>query len=664
MSINVNEIMRLMRDTENIRNAGFAGHIDHGKTTTIDCLLAYCNVIAPFLAGQVRYLDYLEMEQKRGITIKSSVISIPVRINDRQKYLLNLIDTPGHVDFSGKVSRALRLMDGVIIVVDAVEGIMAQTEAYLKLSLEEHVRPLLYINKIDRLIAELSLSLHQIQSRLEEIIFSFNDLIDVFGEDYQKKSWKVNPVKDSVIFGSALNCWGFTLSKIMKLNMKFNDILKIFKNDPRRLRTMLPLGETLALTILKNIPNPREAQSYRIRHLWVNDEVPKEIESCSINDPIIFYVSKCMFESGKTLVIGRVFSGVLRSGEYICLNTGDVRRVDAVRLMLGSKSRFVNAIYAGNVFGAFIKAKAGETFSNKLIKGKFKVPRYVAVPVVFVAIEPKSGRDFDKLLRELEVYRVEDPNMFFEISKDTGEILLGGIGELHLEIILNDLIKKVDLYSTEPMVAYRELIIGQAKIDQNDLFIEIKGIRELELLRKAIFGEIEDTENGNIIRLENFSQDEKDTIKSIINAALKNGPLIGEPIIGCKIHIVKRDIKEKTDMNALLTVLSKALAIMKTELAEPYYEFEISTKPEYVGSIVSEINRRGGKIRKLEGSERGYIKIRGLIPVRTSLGLPSAIRALAHGRAYIQLNFYNYLIADEKAKEKILSEIKLRKGLE
>jgi len=664
MSVNIDEVVKLMRDTENIRNVGFAGHIDHGKTTTIDCLLAYCNVIAPFLAGQVRYLDYLDMEQKRGITIKSSVISIPVKIGNKQKYLLNLIDTPGHVDFSGKVSRALRLMDGVIIVVDAVEGIMAQTEAYLKLSLEEHVRPLLYINKIDRLIAELSLNIHQIQNRLEEIIFGFNDLIEVFGEKYQRKSWKVNPARDSVIFGSALNCWGFSLSKIMELNMKFKDIIKIFKEDPKRLRATLPLGETLALTIFKNVPNPKKAQSYRLKYLWTSDKLPKEIELCSTNGSTVFYVSKCTLESGKILAIGRVFSGVLRVGEYICLNTGDTRRVDAVRLMLGSKSKFVNAIYSGNVFGAFIKARAGETFSNKLIKGHFRVPKYVAVPVVFVAIEPKSTQDFDKLLKELEIYSIEDPNMFFEINKETGEILLGGIGELHLEIILNDLIKKIDIYSTEPMVAYRELIIGQTKIDQNNLLIEIEGIKDLELLRKAIFGEIEDSENGNIIQLKNFNQEEKDAIKSIIKSALKNGPLIGEPVIGCKLQVIKRNAKEKTDMNALLAVLSRALASLKTELAEPYYEFEISTKPDYVGSIISEINRRGGKIKKLEGGEGDYVKVRGMIPVRTSLGLPSDIRALAHGRAYIQLNFYNYLVADEKAKERIINDIKLRKGLE
>ena len=222
MKFPTNELLQLMKNVNNIRNAGFAGHIDHGKTSTSDCLLAYCGVIVPFLAGQVRYLDYLDMEQKRGITIKTAAITLLAELPEGVRYVLNFIDTPGHVDFSGKVSRALRLMDGVIIVVDAVEGIMAQTEAYLRLALEEHVKPILYINKIDRLITELSLTPHQIRARLEEIIVNFNDLIEAFGVDYQVKEWQDLGIVDD----------SFNKNKIIENDLTGKNLNKGYKYLP------------------------------------------------------------------------------------------------------------------------------------------------------------------------------------------------------------------------------------------------------------------------------------------------------------------------------------------------------------------------------------------------------------------------------------------------
>ena len=196
-----------MSRKERIRNLGIIAHIDHGKTTLADALLAGVGLLSPSMAGSARVLDYLEEEQKRKITIKIANISLLYKAADDQRYIINLVDTPGHVDFTGKVTRALRAIDGAIVVVDAVEEVMPQTEMVIRQALEERVRPILFINKVDRLITELQLDIEQIEKKLLHIIGTFNDLIELYGESPLKEQWKIDPTKDNVTFGAALHGW-------------------------------------------------------------------------------------------------------------------------------------------------------------------------------------------------------------------------------------------------------------------------------------------------------------------------------------------------------------------------------------------------------------------------------------------------------------------------
>ncbi|MFW6111376.1 MAG: GTP-binding protein, partial [Thermoproteota archaeon] len=175
------DILKLMRTKEDIRNTGIIAHIDHGKTTMSDSLLAEAGLLSPKIAGRARALDYLEEEQKRGITIKSANISL-LHEMDGRPHVINLIDTPGHVDFTGKVTRALRAIDGAVVVVDAVEEVMVQTETVTRQALQERVKPVLFINKVDRLIKELKLTPDEIQNKLIRVIQDFNNLIDLYGE--------------------------------------------------------------------------------------------------------------------------------------------------------------------------------------------------------------------------------------------------------------------------------------------------------------------------------------------------------------------------------------------------------------------------------------------------------------------------------------------------
>ena len=213
-----------MDKKELIRNIGIIAHIDHGKTTLADSLLAGAGLLSTAMAGQARVLDYLEEEQKRKITIKTANISLLYKTQDTP-YIINLVDTPGHVDFTGKVTRALRVIDGAVVVVDAVEEIMAQTEIVTRQALEERVRPVLFINKVDRLITELQLNEEQIQKKLDHIISSFNDLIELYCEAPFKNQWKIDASLGNVAFGAALHGWGFTL------NMARAEGCKVFRHN-------------------------------------------------------------------------------------------------------------------------------------------------------------------------------------------------------------------------------------------------------------------------------------------------------------------------------------------------------------------------------------------------------------------------------------------------
>lgn len=204
-----------MKDRTRVRNIGIIAHVDHGKTTTSDQLLAASGIISPKVAGEALALDYLSVEQQRGITVKAANVSLYHEV-DGKGYVINLIDTPGHVDFSGRVTRSLRVLDGSIVVVDSVEGVMTQTETVLRQSLEERVRPILFVNKVDRLVKELKLGPQEMMQKLMDIIKEVNNLINIYAEPELKEKWAINPTLGNVVFGSAKDRWGFSIPVAQK----------------------------------------------------------------------------------------------------------------------------------------------------------------------------------------------------------------------------------------------------------------------------------------------------------------------------------------------------------------------------------------------------------------------------------------------------------------
>ena len=211
----------------------------------------------------------------------------------------------------------------------------------------------------------------------------------------------------------------------------------------------------------------------------------------------------------------------------------------------------------------------------------------------------------------------------------------------------------MQVYTSEPLVSYKEIPQNHVKIETENFSIEIAPVSTSENT-----GDID-----NIVKLENFPKEELENIRPIILNMLRNGPLVGEPIAGSKVIIKNKGASKDINISELLDALTKALIELKTEISEPYYKFEIVTKPDFMGSVLNEISRRGGKIENVVGEEKDTISIRGILPVRTSLGLPGTIREISHGNAYIQLVFYKYIIAEGKTRESILDELRRKKGL-
>jgi elongation factor 2 len=217
------EILKTISNKDHIRNFGVIAHVDHGKTTMSDSLLAAAGMIAPSVAGQALALDSMPLEQQRQMTIKAANVTLYYE-QEGKPYVFNMIDTPGHIDFTGRVTRSLRAIDGAVVVCDAVEGVMTQTETVTRQALDERVRPVLYINKIDRLVKELRLEREAMQKWISDIISDFNRLIDIYAEPDLKQKWKVSIQDSSVSFGSAKDRWAFNAQIAQKRGVKFSDV--------------------------------------------------------------------------------------------------------------------------------------------------------------------------------------------------------------------------------------------------------------------------------------------------------------------------------------------------------------------------------------------------------------------------------------------------------
>jgi elongation factor 2 len=691
------QIQQLMSKKEAIRNLGIIAHIDHGKTTLADTLLSGAGLLSPVMAGTARVLDYLEEEQKRKITIKTADISLIYKA-EGEPYIINLVDTPGHVDFTGKVTRALRAIDGAIVVVDAVEGIMAQTDVVTRQALEERVRPVLFVNKVDRLITELQLNSEQIQKRLDQLISSFNDLIELYCETKFKTQWKINPATGNVAFGSALHGWGFTL-EMAKLNgVKFQDIIDAYqKKEHEKLPKTLSLYKAVFGMAIKNIPNPREAQAYRVEKIWdgrVDSEIGRSLAECSDLGPTVVCVTNVAANrEGGCFATGRVFSGVVRKGDSLHLvDTLTETVVGQVSIDMGSFREEVEAVSAGNLASLAlpVMVKPGETLvdvNHKVGMVPFEGITYVSEAVVILAIEPKNPQDIPVLLEALEKLASEDPNLKIIADKETGEYLLSGMGELHLEIAVNQLKRDygVKVEVSSPRVVYLEsvskrgtVVLGKSPNKLNSFSLQVEPEEEET---KQSTGKIEGDgsilsfdEHRNVLvdindKTEQLPEEVLECIIAGFEFAAKAGPLCGEPMRHVKVNLVDLQLNDHAqDCSAVEVMHGVGKAIFgsfltaKPALLEPIYKTVISAPNELSGECSRILTTRRGKITAYE--QKGLLTVlTGFIPVSETFGFSKDLRSATSGRAFWQFIFDHWEKLPEKNSEKVILEIRKRKGL-
>ncbi len=718
----VEQIQKIMSNLEQVRNIGIIAHVDHGKTTTSDMLLAAAGIISTKVAGEALALDYLDVEQKRGITVKSANISL-YHEYEGKPYVINLIDTPGHVDFSGKVTRSLRVLDGAIVIVDAVEGVMTQTETVLRQALEERVRPLLYINKVDRLIKELKLTPQEIQRRFVEIIRDINNLIREYADPEFRDKWILDAAKGMVAFGSAKDKIGLTVPIAHKKGIKIIDMIKAYEKGRQaveELQKIIPLHEALLDMVVKFIPNPREAQRYRIPKIWrgdIDSEIGKAMMNADPNGPLVFFVNDMRIDPHAGLVAtGRVFSGTLRSGQEVWLLMGRTKqKVLQVSLYMGPFRETVGQVFAGNIAAVLglDKARAGETvvqIEYKDVAAPFEKMRYVSEPVVTMAVEPKRMQDLSKLIEALRKMAIEDPNLVVKINEETGEYLISGMGPLHLEIALTLLKKnyKIEVETSPPIVVYRETIRSKSEVIEgkspnkhNKLYISVEPLNEetIKLIQEGVITEDMDArERAKILRDqagwdynearriwaidENLNilvdlttgvqhlREVKDTIIQGFRLAMREGPLAMEPVRGVKVILHDAVIHEDPAHRgpaqifpAVRNPIYGGMLLAKPTLLEPLQKLDIRTPMDYMSSVISVISRKRGKVINVIQLNPTTVRILAEIPVAESFDLANELRSATAGRAFWGTEFSRWAPVPDSLLPEIVKKIRERKGL-
>jgi elongation factor 2 len=690
-----------MGEKELIRNLGIIAHIDHGKTTLTDSLLAGAGLLSLKMAGSARVLDYLEEEQKRGITMKTANISLLYQTADRA-FVINLVDTPGHVDFTGKVTRALRAIDGAIVVVDAVEEIMVQTEIVTRQALEERVRPVLFINKVDRLINELKLNAEQIEEKFTRIIGNFNDLIEVYGGSPFKDKWKVDPARDSVAFGSALHRWGFTLSVAKQEGIKFGNIIEAYKNlEYEKLQKTLPLYRAILDVVVKNIPNPLEAQKYRIEKIWkgnIASKVGQAMMNCDDNGSAVMCITNVQADPNAGIIAtGRLFSGTVKNGDKVYLvNARKESVIQQVSIFMGAFREPVNQVAAGNLaaLSGLELAKAGETIVDAEHKDgmvPFERIRYVSEPVVTVAVEPKNPKDLPFLLEAMDRLPIEDPNLATEVNRETGEYLLSGMGELHLEValkFLREYASGMEITTSSPRVVYRESvtkkgIVAAAKSPnkQNKFAAQVEPLREPFIrlteqeatARNAMNVLAVDEQHKNVIvdctgKTEQ-TREISDFLTSGFEYACRAGPLCGEPLRYVKVNLMEVQLNANAEycnpveiMHGTGKAIFGSFLTAKPMLLEPVYKTVISVPTELAGECSRIIRSRRGKLSAFE--QKGALTvITGYVPVAETFGLSEELRSATSGRAFWQAMFDRWKKVPENLAANVIKEVRKRKGL-
>ena len=711
------DIIRIIGNKDQIRNFGVIAHVDHGKTTMSDSLLAASGIISPSVAGQALALDSMKLEQNRQMTIRGANVTLFYE-SEGKEYVINMIDTPGHIDFTGRVTRALRAIDGVVVVSDSVEGIMTQTETVTRQALEERVRPVLYINKIDRLVKELRLDATAMQKWLSNIIAEFNKLVDIYAEPELKEKWKVSIQGNSVAFGSAKDRWGFNFKIAQKRGVSFKDVYDAYtSNDQNVIRSLAekaPLHEAVLGMVVQHHPPPHVAQKYRIPKIWqgnLESEVGRSILGCDEKGPAVMMVTTINVDpQAGRIATGRLFSGTIKDGDEVYLI--DAKRsgkIQSVNIYMGNTREVVGMLPSGNIPAllGLDYAVAGETIATVKNIPPFESIKYVSEPVVTIAVEPKHPKDLPKLVEALRRLTVEDPNLIVKINEETGETLMAGMGVLHLEIATSLLQEAgLEITTTQPLINYRETvgskagpIMSKSPNKHNKIFMRVESLHEdvIEMLRTGQIKEDMDKKvmakilrekgwnadearsvaaidpGGNMLIDETkgvqFLQESMDSIRSGFDDVVHSGPIAHESLRGVKFvlhHFVPHEDPAHRGLAQLMPASRRSMLgsmlIAEPVLLEPVLGIEVKCPQEQIGTVAGILSGKRGKLLNVD--QKGIISImQGEVPASETFDLSEIMRGGTAGKALWSTYFKDWQVVPQSILRSLVAETRKRKGL-
>ncbi len=713
------KIEELMHKPEQIRNIGTVAHIDHGKTTFSDNLLAGAGMISEELAGKQLFMDFDKQEQQRGITIWSANASM-VHEYDEKGYLINLIDTPGHVDFGGDVTRAMRAVDGAIVLICAVEGVMPQTETVLRQCLKERVKPILFINKVDRLIRELKLTPEAMQARFQRIITEVNMLIQKYAEEEYKDKWMVNVNDGSVTFGSAYRNWGISIPFMKKSGITFKDIIELTNQDKdKELAKKAPIHKIILDMIIKHLPSPDVAQEYRIPKIWHGDlesNIGKSMTTVDSKGDLAAVITKMVPDPHAGFVsTSRIFSGKISRGQVVHLiGQHKDQRIQQVSVYEGPRRIQVDEVTAGNIVGivGLSDAFSGETIcSTEHIIEPFEQIKHIFEPVVTKSIEPKDPRDLTKLINFLRKVGREDTTIEVKINEETGEYLVSGLGELHLDTKIERKLKELEIPidASPPIVVYRETITkasnkteGKSPNKHNIFYIIIEPLDEkileamknneipseadfkkkhLELRQKLLDLGVsnDDVKAIQLIYNKNILMDKTkgiqylnetmEMIKDSFKGVMDEGPLSREACVGVKAVLVDAKLHEDAIhrgpgqvLPSIRYAISAGMLNADSTLLEPKQIIRIDVPSEIMGGAIKEVQNRRGQVLDMS-EERGATMIRAKIPVSEMFGFNSALKSATEGKGFYSLIDVIFERLPKDLRDKTIIKIRKRKGL-
>jgi len=712
----VDKVVRITKNPAQIRNICTCAHIDHGKTTFSDNLLSGAGMMSEELAGKQLALDFHEDEKARGITIDTAAVSMVHKLEDTE-YLINLLDTPGHVDFGGDVTRAMRAVDGAIVLTCAVEGMMPQTETVLRQALKERVKPILFINKVDRLIKELQLTPEAMQERFIKIIAEVNKQIESIAPKEYKEKWQVN-VQETVAFGSAFHNWALSIPYMKKKGISFKDIIDAYTAGDEKykeLQQKAPIHEVVLDMVIKHHPNPKDAQKYRIPRLWRGDlesEDGKAMLNCDPNGPIWACITKIVVDpQAGEISCGRMFSGTIKRGSEVYMNQQKQHtRIQQVFIFNGAKRDIVDSMPAGNIIGlAGVRAYPGETIT--LTPGEpFEAITHIFDPVITKAIEAAKPADLPKLIEVLRQVTKEDPTIKVEINEETGEHLLHGMGELHLEVIENRIKteKNVEVKTSPPIVVYRETVTkksgqaeGKSPNKHNRLYFTVEPLddKTYEMIKDgeipsgrtkkkdmAIRDQLvecgwdskealkmRDVKNGciladktkGIVQINEIMEMVMDMFEDVMNA----GPIGKEPCVKVRVNLVDCKLHEDAIHRgpaqlypAVRDGIRAAMMDAGPVLFEPKQILQIEAPADHMGEISKLVSNKRGQL--LEMNQEGVMVVaKAKLPVGEMFGWSSELRSATGGRGSSSLVDQMFEKLPAELQDKIVKQIRERKGL-